>query len=80
MRYHAIMRHHSRLTNGDAIQTLRFEKGFSLHELGTRAGVDGGYIGRIERGERQGRPRILRKLADALDVAVADITRVPDPV
>jgi XRE family transcriptional regulator, regulator of sulfur utilization len=62
-------------TDGIAIRSLRYARGLGRYELGKRAGVHGSYIGRIERGERRGQPGILLKIAEALGVTVADITR-----
>jgi transcriptional regulator with XRE-family HTH domain len=58
----------------DKIKRLRQEKGWSIRELGRRAGLSDVCILQIERGKHR-HPRIdtLSKLAKALDVAVGDL-------
>lgn len=62
-------------TDGIAIRSLRFARGLNAYELGRLSRVHGATIGRLERGERQGSPAVLKRVADALGVSVADITR-----
>jgi transcriptional regulator with XRE-family HTH domain len=59
---------------GDAIRTLRFERGeISQERLGLDSGVHRNYIGGIERGERQPTVQTIAKLALALGVAPSQL-------
>lgn len=62
-------------TDGYAIQSLRYARGLSTPDLKRLSGVHDSTIRRIESGERQGSAAVLKKIADALGVTVADITR-----
>lgn len=66
--------------NGTALRALRQVRSLSLRDLAQLAQTTASQISRIERGEI-GEPseELLRRLADALDVTVDDITR-GDPV
>lgn len=57
---------------GGHIRTLRNERGFSLDELATRAHLDKGQLGRIERGEG------ATTLGGYLDIAAGMDLRLPD--
>lgn len=52
--------------SGSTIQQLRTARGWTLSQLATAAGVDAGYIGRIERGERQATRYFLNHLMSVL--------------
>ncbi len=56
---------------------MRREKGLSQQELADLAGVGQDSISAIETGKHEPHPRTLRKLAEALDVEVADFFREP---
>jgi transcriptional regulator with XRE-family HTH domain len=56
---------------------MRREKGLSQQELADLAGVGQDSISAIETGKHEPHPRTLRKLANALDVEVADFFREP---
>ena len=60
--------------NGKRIQELRYERGLTQMALAENADVDQGHISRIESGDRGATPTVLKRLADALGVTVADIT------
>jgi transcriptional regulator with XRE-family HTH domain len=53
---------------GSNIRRLREERGLSQEELGFRADMDFGYLGKIERGKRN--PSLLKlvRIADGLEV------------
>lgn len=53
--------------NRTALVTIRERSGLSKSDLATRAGVDRTLIHRLENGERNASPSVIRKLADALD-------------
>ena len=57
---------------------LRIRKGWSQEDLGKEAGVRADTVSSIERGKHAPRPLTLRKLAEALDVEVADFFREPE--
>ena len=58
---------------GKAIRELRIERGWSQEDLSLRTGVHRNYIGGIERAERQPTVETVAKLADALDMSVAEL-------
>ena len=58
---------------GEAIRTLRAERGFSQEELAHRSGLDRSYMGAIERGERNVALTNLLRVAQALDTTGADL-------
>jgi transcriptional regulator with XRE-family HTH domain len=55
------------------LKQLRAEKGLSQARLAARAELDPSTVNQIERGAREASPATLRKLADALDVSLADL-------
>ncbi len=57
----------------DQLKRLRAQKGLSQARLAARAGVDPSTVNQIERGAREASPATLRKLADALDVSLAEL-------
>jgi len=60
---------------------MRREKGLSQQELADLAGVGQDSISAIETGKHEPHPRTLRKLAEALDVEVADFfPKAPAPL
>lgn len=52
--------------NREALRTIRERTGYSKSALADRAGVDRTLVHRLENGERNASPTVLRKLADAL--------------
>ena len=61
----------------DAVKEIRRRKGWSQKELAEESGVGQDTISGIESGRHEPRPSTLRKLADALNVEVADFFREP---
>jgi transcriptional regulator with XRE-family HTH domain len=59
----------------DAVKEIRRRKGWSQKDLAEESGVGQDTISGIESGRHEPRPSTLRKLADALDVEVADFFR-----
>ena len=57
----------------ERLRRMRTEKGLSQARLAARAGLDPSTVNQIERGAREASPATLRKLADALDVGLADL-------
>ncbi len=57
----------------EQLKRLRNEKRLSQAKLAARAGLDPSTVNQIERGVREASPPTLRKLADALDVSIADL-------
>ena len=53
----------------------RHRKGYSLRELGRASSTDHNNIWMYENGRRNPQPRAIRRLAEALDVEVADLLR-----
>ena len=58
---------------GDRLRTLRKAAGFSQEGFAAACGLDRTYVGGIERGERNLALRNLEKVADALDLSLADL-------
>jgi transcriptional regulator with XRE-family HTH domain len=66
--------------NGAAIRAIRERTGISLVGLASAAGINKGYLSRIERGERVTvGPEVLRALADRLGVPLEAIISYPAP-
>jgi DNA-binding Xre family transcriptional regulator len=64
-----------RLLAGESpVRVWREHRGRSLRQLADRAGIGVGYLSQIETGERKGTVRTLKKIADALDVDLDDLT------
>jgi transcriptional regulator with XRE-family HTH domain len=61
----------------ERVKEIRRRKGWSQKELAEESGVGQDTISGIESGRHEPRPSTLRKLADALDVEVADFFREP---
>ena len=58
---------------GERIRTLRTSRGWSQSGLAAAIGVSKSYLSHIEAGRRPVGPEVLRKIADALDVDVAQL-------
>ena len=58
---------------GDRVRALRKERGLSQEAFAAACGLDRTYMGGIERGERNLALRNLEKVADALDLSLADL-------
>jgi transcriptional regulator with XRE-family HTH domain len=63
----------------DQLKRLRVEKGLSQAKLAALADVDPSTVNQIERGAREASPATLRKLADALDVGIAELLEGTNP-
>jgi transcriptional regulator with XRE-family HTH domain len=61
----------------EILREFRRQKGWSQKDLADASGVGQDTISGIERGQHEPRPSTLRKLAEALDVEVADFFREP---
>jgi ribosome-binding protein aMBF1 (putative translation factor) len=55
------------------IRVWREHRGLKMNELAERAGIKAPYLSQIESGKRDGTIDTMRRLADALGVAVDDI-------
>jgi transcriptional regulator with XRE-family HTH domain len=63
----------------ETLRRLRTERGLSQAKLAARAELDPSTVNQIERGAREASPATLRKLADALNVSIADLLEDPSP-
>jgi transcriptional regulator with XRE-family HTH domain len=63
----------------ETLRRLRTERGLSQAKLAARADLDPSTVNQIERGARDASPATLRKLADALNVSIADLLEDPSP-
>ena len=61
--------------DGEAIRRLREEKGLTFDGLALLSGVSKAHVWRLENETRLGSATTRKKLADALGVAVADISK-----
>lgn len=59
---------------GRVVASLRERRGMSQGELAQRVGITQSTLSRMERGQGQPDAFTLKKLAEALDVSVADLT------
>jgi len=57
---------------GTRVMQIRSQKGISQRQLSQRSGIAGSYISRIENRHLEPRPKTLRKIAEALDVHLAE--------
>jgi transcriptional regulator with XRE-family HTH domain len=71
----SLKRHPSLIALGEAIRTKRKERGISQEKLALLAEVDRGYLGRVERGENNVATLTLLKVANALNVDLADLIK-----
>ncbi len=62
----------------ETLRELRRRKGLSQKDLAKKSGIGQDSISAIESGRHEARPSTLRKLADALDIEVADFFREPE--
>lgn len=62
-----------RVTLGRKIRALRALRGWRQTDLAQAAGMQRAYIGAVERGERNLSLHNLERIADALDVTLADL-------
>lgn len=67
------------------LQRRRIEAGLNRKELAAKAGIHRSYVTWLEAGGRNASPRVLKRLAKALNCQVADLmppepdTDTPDP-
>jgi transcriptional regulator with XRE-family HTH domain len=57
---------------GTRVMQIRNQKGISQRQLSERSGIAGSYLSRIENRHLEPRPKTLRRLAEALDVPLAE--------
>lgn len=60
--------------NGSRIRELRKAKPLGIRSLADMANIHRSYLSRLERGLKTARPETLERIADALEVPVADIS------
>ncbi|RLP68392.1 XRE family transcriptional regulator [Mycetocola reblochoni] len=64
----------TRRLNGATVRALREALGLRSRDLSERAGIDPGYLTKLENGSRQPSALILRKLAIGLGVSIEVIS------
>lgn len=64
---------------GDRVRVRRLELGLKQREIDDRMGLNGKYVGGIERGVRNPELATLYRLARALDIAPHDLISPPPP-
>jgi len=57
--------------NPVALKAIRERSGFSQAALGRAANVSQGHISQLEAGEKEPRPEMVRRLAEALGIPIA---------
>jgi DNA-binding XRE family transcriptional regulator len=57
---------------GTRVMQIRNQKGISQRQLSERCGIAGSYLSRIENRHLEPRPKTLRKIAEALEVPLAE--------
>jgi transcriptional regulator with XRE-family HTH domain len=57
---------------GTRVMQIRNQKGVSQRQLSERCGIAGSYLSRIENRHLEPRPKTLRKIAEALEVPLAE--------
>ncbi|MBO9554453.1 MAG: helix-turn-helix domain-containing protein [Cellulomonas sp.] len=67
------------LTLGRRVRHLRTARGLTLDALGRTVGVNPSVLSLVENGRREPRLALLRSIADALDVTVADLLEAEPP-
>jgi transcriptional regulator with XRE-family HTH domain/tetratricopeptide (TPR) repeat protein len=67
------LRINGEITFGRILRGKRAARGFTQRELADRAGVDASYISQLERDHKSPSSKTLLRLADALDVEVAEL-------
>jgi len=60
---------------GTRVMQLRNQKGISQRQLSLSSGIAGSYLSRIENRHLEPRPKTLRRLAEALDIPMAEFFR-----
>jgi transcriptional regulator with XRE-family HTH domain len=63
---------------GRAIQLRRVELGMKRRDLAIAAGLSYPYVSEIENGQKEPSAKALRQLADALELALADLVSLTD--
>ncbi len=65
-------------TNGDAIRRHRELAGFSQTTFARHLNISLGHLSKLECGHKSASPPMLKRIADALDVTVRDLTPQPE--
>jgi transcriptional regulator with XRE-family HTH domain len=60
---------------GKRLRQLRVKRGLSQEQLAFAADLDRSYVGGVERGERNISLQNIKKLAQALDVSISELSR-----
>ena len=63
----------------DRIKSLARERGYSVNRLADFAGMSGGYLSTVLRGQKSPTLRTLEKIADALEIDPLDLFRTSPP-
>ncbi|MCX7167873.1 MAG: helix-turn-helix transcriptional regulator [Rhodocyclales bacterium] len=67
--------HPSLVALGETIRSVRIDRGISQENLALLAEVDRTHVGRVERGDNNVAILTLKKLADALEVSLAQLMK-----
>ncbi len=66
-------------TNGEAIRLHRELAGLNIVQLASRIHVSRGHLTKVERGQMQGSPALLKRIAEALGVETRELVKVNTP-
>ncbi|WP_425268887.1 helix-turn-helix domain-containing protein [Kitasatospora cheerisanensis] len=59
---------------GRDIRRKREQMGYGLRRFASQVHVSPAHLSRVERGQRGAQPEVIKRIADALNVPVADIS------
>jgi transcriptional regulator with XRE-family HTH domain len=59
---------------GDLLRSLRHERGETLTDVATRAGVSPQYLSEVERGRKEPSSEMIAAISGALDLTLIDLT------
>ncbi|MBT3447614.1 MAG: helix-turn-helix transcriptional regulator [Candidatus Thioglobus sp.] len=67
--------HQELIDFGNAVRSIRSDKGISQESLAELAGIDRSYMGGIERGEHNVALINIKRISDALEISVSAVMK-----
>ena len=67
--------HQELIDFGNAVRSIRSDKGISQESLADLAGIDRSYMGGIERGEHNVALINIKRISDALEISVSAVMK-----
>ena len=71
---------HRMQVNGEVLRTIREQSGYSLSECARQADVSKAMLSEVERGIKNPSPPLVKRLAAALGVSIADLLETEEVV